>query len=656
MKRLLIIIACSVSLAPSPVFGFDYLEHSYFSDRACEHAQEILRAELLSSEYSAPVLPRYLALGLLCPIRSPDRYCKGGYKQAHSALSKLKAPPSESFDHSLTLGDIAALPDHLSTFGAVKTLEGASQDGLVSEVIRLLEPDADEPKSVIRDVAEDACETNDKVPWSAISHDIEVGASRIHRPVGSDQVAPGSWVAPPRGPFDPAGKYSFDNPHYLDLVLNNHHHFGDEAYASWTGYHATALALARKPCEGLLSLRDGQLEDLADDLPRFESIDWDELPETKRSELACDLVATRVGERVNYWLQKASPALTQPIGAITRGPIANDDTLMRATLSALVGLVYESAGLHYLQDNLAGGHLRVDRAAHGLGVSRHLHDTDGRQGVLADLTFSYESFPAVLFGDSYLLGPTDTARTRHCDTHLSQDPADQTACHLQKQRALITHQSAASLVHWALGGPSLQDLRCRDRAYDEPLCSLSVEPARPSGSIETPMGTLPLAPPRFAFQSLATSLSMDATGRATQTGLRLVFLSALGQEAGWMTSYHFGFLQTTRPYNDTFNGNEFLTEFSYMFHWRWAARFLVNAGVYTYSGFQGLGQDLSFLWGLGPNVGLTLLPEGWTKIPLEFTFSYRFPLTLLNSRYGWSSEGIRGEAHWLELSIGLAFM
>ena len=66
-----------------------------------------------------------------------------------------------------------------------------------------------------------------------------------------------------------------------------------------------------------------------------------------------------------------------------------------------------------------------------------------------------------------------------------------------------------------------------------------------------------------------------------------------------------------------------------MFHWRWAARFLINAGVYTYGGFQGLGENVSVLWGLGPNVGMTLLPEGWTKIPLEFTFSYRFPLTLL---------------------------
>ena len=149
---------------------------------------------------------------------------------------------------------------------------------------------------------------------------------------------------------------------------------------------------------------------------------------------------------------------------------------------------------------------------------------------------------------------------------------------------------------------------------------------------------------------------MDAAGRGTQSGLRLVFLSALGREAGWMTSYHFGFMQTKRPFNDAFNGDEFLTEFSYMFHWRWAARFLVNAGVYTYGGFQGLGEDVSVLWGLGPNVGMTLLPEGWTKIPLEFTFSYRFPLTLLNSRYGLTTEAIRGEAHWLELSIGLAFM
>ena len=159
-------------------------------------------------------------------------------------------------------------------------------------------------------------------------------------------------------------------------MLNNQHHFGEEAYGSWTGYHATSLALSNRPCEELLSLDEDQLEDLAEGLSQYESLDWDDLePETRRAK-SCALVAERIGERVDYWLKSAEPSLTRPISAITRGPIAKDPMLMRATVSALLGLVYEGAGLHFLQDNLAGGHLRVDRAAHGLGIARHLHDTD----------------------------------------------------------------------------------------------------------------------------------------------------------------------------------------------------------------------------------------------------------------------------------------
>ena len=636
--------------------AFDYIEHSFFTDRACRAAQQALINELISNDYDgAAILPRYLALGLMCPLRLERPYCKDGYKEAHSAISRLSAPPSLSKDHSLTLGDIASLPDHLSSFGSVKNLEGAEAPGLVTEVLRLLEPDADEPKAVIRDVAEDGCETDDKVNWDEVERDILGGKERLLEALDPSLLAPGSWSAPTRGPADPAGKYSFDNPHYLDLVLNNHHHFGEEAYASWAGYHAAGLALATRRCEELLSVDDGALEDLADGLEAFESLDWDDIPTEERLRQACSLVASRIGDRIEYWLKHADPELIRAVGAVTRGPLSQDETLMRATFSALIGLIYEGVGLHYLQDNLAGGHLRVDRAAHGLGMSRHLHDTDGRQGVVAELTMAAGERDVVLFGDSYLLGNAGSPQPDQCTAPLTHEPSLQTACHLQKQRGLLVSQTSASLMHWALGGPSLEKLSCRSNPSN-PLCYLSTKPVSPSGSVEKPLGSLPLSPPRFAFQSLATSLSMDAAGRGTQSGLRLVFLSALGSEAGWMTSYHFGFLQTSRPYNERFDGDEFLTEFSFMFHWRWAARFLVNAGVYTFGGFQGLGQDVSALWGLGPNVGMTLLPEGWTKIPLEFTFSYRFPVTLLNTRYGLSSEAIRGDAHWLELSIGLAFM
>ena len=100
----------------------------------------------------------------MCPLKLGKDYCKADYKQAHSAISRLGAPPAVSRDHSLTLGDIAALPDHLSAFGAFKGLQGAESPGLITEILRLLGPDADEPKTVISDVAEDACETGEKLP------------------------------------------------------------------------------------------------------------------------------------------------------------------------------------------------------------------------------------------------------------------------------------------------------------------------------------------------------------------------------------------------------------------------------------------------------------------------------------------------------------
>jgi hypothetical protein len=56
--------------------------------------------------------------------------------------------------------------------------------------------------------------------------------------------------------------------------------------------------------------------------------------------------------------------------------------------------------------------------------------------------------------------------------------------------------------------------------------------------------------------------------------------------------------------------------------------------------------------GLGPVVGLSALPEGWIKIPLEVTVSGRLPVTLLDGREG---RGVGLEGWWLELSLGLAF-
>ena len=65
-----------------------------------------------------------------------------------------------------------------------------------------------------------------------------------------------------------------------------------------------------------------------------------------------------------------------------------------------------------------------------------------------------------------------------------------------KATALIVEQSAASLIHWATGGPSLGS-----RLYNarEPPLYLSIEPVRASQFIVEPRGTLPLSPPASPF-------------------------------------------------------------------------------------------------------------------------------------------------------------
>ena len=646
-------LSLTLSWLPSG-HAFDYLEHSYLSDRACLLAQRSLGQRITQSASPRRLLPRLLALGLLCPLAHRRPYCGDDTKLAQSALSQLAAPPEEEGVGSLTLGDVAALPDHLSAFGPLLDLDGAQSDGLVGELIRLLAPTVDAPNALIRDVAENACETDGLVPWARVEEDIADGYGELARALPRRAFAPGAWRSPARGPTDPAGIYSFDNPHYLDLVLNNHNHFGDEAFGSWSGYHAAALALAARPCAALLKLEEGQLEALAEGSPRFEALEWDELPPRERQQEACSLTALRVGERVERWLRLGAPELTAPVRALLERPIQEEQALLQDTLSALIGLTYEGVGLHYLQDNLAGGHLRVDRAAHGLGTARHLHDTDGRRGVIAELRTPSGHQRQVLFGDSYLLGDAGQL-PGDCSAEPPIDRVQLGACHLRRQRARVVAQSAASIAHWALEGPAPDESACAASAQPL-LCQLPLQPTRALRAGAEGIGTLPLAPPHFAFQSLATSLSLDARGEASQAGLRLLFLSALGDEAGWMTSYHFGFLQTARHSAGGAVGDEALTEFAFMFHWRWAARFLVNGGVYSYLGFQGLGDEPALFGGLGPNIGVTLLPEGWTKIPLEISVGYRVPVTLFNSHQPFEAAAIGVEAHWLELALGLAFM
>ncbi len=650
---------------PSRALAFDYLEHSYFSDRACLEAQRRLAPLAARDERIAL---RYAALSLFCPESWKRPYCGDDYKQLEGSLNRLEQPPAEDGDHAITLGDFAALPDHLTAWGPIRDLPRADRDGMTLRAFEWLGETGD-AGGVISDVAEDACETDELVDWPALEKDVSAGIEALAGPpfqIPRELLLPTARAELNRGPHDPAGPYSFDNPQYLDLVLRNHHHFGVPAWATWSGFHSAAAAIASSSCEARLAFGAGTREDLADDVPGFDAIDWDALDEPALRKRGCELLAEKVRLRLIEWSKRADPELVDPIRPLLarlaeQGSAA---TVAPQLVPLFTSLVFEGGGLHFLQDSLAGGHLRLDRSAYGLEDSRYEHDTDGQHGVAASVATRDGKSAFVAFGDSYLLGDAGV-RVERCDWPVlgAASPQEVTACLLQHQRGLVAASSTAALLDWAHGGlmfeggrdgcadadPSV-DFACRRLPTRAPLAA-GYDLGAPVPST-IPEGTLPVPPPPFSYQSMLFSTAVDASGGPSQLGVRMVFLSSLGERANWMTSYHVGLLTTLGRAEHA----QVLSEFSYMFHWRWAARFLVNAGPFVYGGLRGFGQSVTPFTGVGPNVGISVLPEGWIRLPLEVSVSYRLPITLLDGRHGFSAQGIGIEAHWIELGLGLAFM
>lgn len=669
--------------------AYDYLEHAYFTDDACVRVQKLLAQSLKGKKATDDLMARYIALGMYCPVQWKKPYCKGGYKLMAGHINRLEKPPAKSKDYSVTLGDYAALPDHLSRFGPIRGLPRAGKNGLVERTWEWIGDDPDSAGGVIEDVAEDACETDNLAPWSTIDQDINAYLGRIEKTkqplrVPEAYLSPMARAAVPKGPSDPAGLYSFDNPHYLDLVLRNHHHFGVQAYSSWLGFHSAAVQIAARTCEDTLALDDDVMEDLADDVPGFEDIDWEELSASSYRTRACGLLKFYMRRHLHHWAKSQPAAMIPPVKkaldrlfAPTMDPaqLVYQELFLDRIIGAVSALVFEGSGLHFLQDGLASGHMRTIRTRGGLQEVRYDHDEDNREGVVAIFRTRSGSYPFVAFGDTYLLGPALKGR-RRCDwTTIAKDKptkAEITTCLVQHQRGLMAAATMASLLDWALGGtlygkPQLNPTpkvslarKCPGSSLDQFICAHLPTQATMVAGEELPEGfgnqhvhhgALPVPPPAFSYESLTLRFGMDVAGDALQTKLNVAFLSELDDYANWLTSYRIGigltFGQQQRE--------QIFADFGYHFHWRWAARFLIDAGLSTYAGLRNFQQeDISFFGGIAPVVGTTVLPEGWVKMPLEITLSYRVPLTLLTSNEGIPDRIFEG--HWFYVGFGLAFL
>jgi hypothetical protein len=681
MKRCVWLV-CVMVLWSGEAQAFDYLEHSYFTDLACTRVLPMLVERVRAEPQDGAMAMRVVALGMACPQRWDRPYCAGDYKQVEGSINRLEEEPARSHDHSITLGDFAALPDHLASWGPTRGYPRAGGNGLVMRVMEWLAAPHGSAGGVIEDVAEDACETGELTSFVVMQADVDEALGKL-AVSGEPESVPVRLLAPAqrapikRGPQDPAGAYSFDNPHYLDLVLRNHNHFGENAHASWQGFHSSSMEIAQAPCVETMGLDADELEELAEEVPGFDAIAWDGLGEAKLREEGCALVGHLSARRAAQWAARAPASVAEPMRpwlvrlAAEERLARGERVLQRQLAGALVGLVYEGGGLHFLQDGLSAGHMRTIRTRGGLQESRYDHDRDNREGVAALVRTRSGDYPIVAFGDSFL-GGLPYQQDRGCDwiTLAGASSHERVSdCLIQQQRGWVAAVTMASLIDWALGGIFLAPLGREDA--DRPTCDVlgglerwvcEVMPLEapvafgylaPELDRRAPMlhAELPVPPPPFSYEAFSVRLGMNLNGSAPQFHVSSTFLAELDQRANWLTSYRVG-IAATLGEGDR---NQYLMDFSYNFHWRWAARFLVDMGVFTWGGLRGFDREVSLFAGVGPQVGLTLLPEGWTKTPLEISLLYRVPVVFASTNNGFFNEYVI-DGHWLYVGFGLAFM
>lgn len=630
-------------LFPRVSWSWSYLEHSFLTDNSCAILLEQLAQDttvLANPQTSA----RFMALSILCPLQRQERYCKDGRKNTRS----LWYTPAPKDEHAITLGDYSALVDHISQLGPLVGYPRLHKAGLLRDSLLWLAPKSKGLRGEIALIGKQTCVVDKQVDWKGVARDIETVSSAFQQTIPREYFATSRRAPLKEGLKDLSTLYSFLNPHYLDLVLQNDHHFGEKAYASWLGFHAMAMDIAQHECTQLLK-PDKMLWKAF-----FPNLPWDEHQPRGQTQKMCAALQQSIDDRISQWSAR-HPETAQHISQLSSAP-------WRAqVLSALIALIYEGAGLHYLQDGFSGGHVRVSRLGQGLGNSRHMHNEDCKHGVATTVGTHKGIHGFVAFGDGYLLTPAGNLPP-DCFSRAQLSKEQYSACLVAHQRRLMIDVGIASLTDWVQGGVLYTDTpRCSDTKWHELICA-QLPTRAPLGvglsSIDQPpkrlyFGTIPDPPRPYSYESLSMLWAIEGTGKATQMGLNIRFTQEMGQKAHWMRSWDISLLSTTRGTTTT----EALGHISHLFHWRMNARFLINLGPMIHLGWRGYGDNVNYFMGSGGYAGWTALPEGWTKIPLTISMNYRLPVTLFDTEHqGFSMEAIQIEGHWIELRFGLAFL
>lgn len=552
-------------------------------------------------------------------------YCKDSYKVKSSYINYFSKKQKLDGEYSLSLGDVTALADHIAHYGPLKNIPRAKNEGLLRYIEDYLGQVDEGADGFIEDVAEDSCELEQPIAWEKLSASIEESfKNNLITPTRS--FMPVERAPLPKSSSDPAGVYTFDNPQYLDLILNNHHHFGNRSYETWLGYHANAISIKNKTCDEIFPTDD-------DCMSFKESIHKQVLRLIHSIEDKDYLVSIRE--------------------ELVKDKNLTSQTLERITTN-FISLVFEAGGIHFLQDNFSGGHLRGNRGDMNLEDARYFHDTDSKNGVIAYLQTSHNDLSFLSYGDDFLLSHSDFSDLSACKSD-SKSRSVTSACLLVKQRELILGATAASLLDWAHGGVAY-DEDCNPKKNPKlckylPTSPVSSEPVYVALKSRKKIrrADLPQSPPDFSYQSLTFQKAFNNSNDILHLGMNLSLLNSLGSEATWLTSYN---LSWNYAHAENFGKNSF--EFSYMFHWRWATRFLIGAAPYLELGEQYKDGVRKLYSGLGTKVGFSILPEGWIRLPLEFGVYVKTPLNL------YDPEGVKTRTNEnsqiIEVSVGLAFL
>lgn len=622
MKYLIFILAIFYSVSN---YAFNYLEHAYFTDYSCVETKKQLFKKI--NKGNELLKSKYMALSMYCPKAWNPTYCSNDYKVNSSLINNLKSSPEVTGDYSITLGDVSALADHIANFGSIQKRARLKNEGFLNQIEEWLEEENESASGIYEDVAEDSCEVDEKVNWEQVDKDLQNYLSNNF--IYDHVKIRGSHIALNKGPNDPAGLYTFDNPQYLDLILNNHHHFGLRSYETWLAYHSIAIEISSASCE-----------------------------EYYKGENNCEYLFSLLRNRVLEWFtildDEEKKVFEKEIELFTAKKELKDSSFFSRLTSDFMALNFEGAGLHYLQDNISSGHLRGNRGDYNLEDARYFHDEDSKNGVYANFYTSSESSKLYLYGDDYLLGKGAVDSDGNCDPQKLNDPASNTNCILAKQRGLLVGSSISSLIDWSLGG-LMYDADC-DGSKHSFICKHLPTKSTESSSFDPPSApkrivaaSLPQPPPSFSYQSINVSSAFDKSQSFLHNGIRISLLESLGSEAGWLTSYN---LSLVTAHGDNY-GKEAI-EFSYMFHFRWATRFLLNAAPYLEFGKQTKNSDSEMLYGVGTNFGVTLLPEGWIRLPLELSLTVKTPLNLYDPQKLKTSRAENSQI--FEISLGLAFL